>query len=222
MMKFYSYISNPKIDMLSQQIPRKFLEDFSGEIGVNFGILKASVKDKGFSSNRISKLEAIVRYINKTQNVGDVFKPGTYFKGILKMHSTIEQGHEIVLFGWSKEDSGRKWKNFYLLLTGSLSNLIGMENSGNIPQSWFVGEVIDRLHDMRLKQIELEKRIISEESINSTDDKMKEYLEDIKCWASFRLGPIQKYEFLALTMVFERSGDNIFLLGSPIYVAMAG
>jgi len=218
-MKYYAYISNSKLDMLFPQIPRPFLEDISGELSVNFGLLKATLKDKGLTPNRLSKLNAVAKYIEKYEDVGDMENPATYIKGVGNMHSTI-LCEGMALFCWCSANEKDLEQKHYLLLSGSSSHLIGMDTAEMVYTHSITNIVLNRLAGLRKSEDALEEKLICENG-NYKQPGHDSYLEDIKHWASITSGPVQKYEYLARTLIFEKDGDSNVILATPIYIALA-
>jgi len=204
--------------MMFPQIPKPFLEDISGELSVNFGLLKATLKDKGLTSNRLSKLDAVVKYIEKYQDVGEVSKAATYIKGEAHMYTTIlDEG--MVMFCWCSSNEGGESDDTYLLLGGSSQHLIGMDLTDlSYPHS-ITSMVLNRLSNLRKKQTELENELKCETGICTLDND-QDYLIDIKRWASYQSGPSQKYEYLARTLLNEDYDGSNVVLATPIYIAM--
>jgi len=223
-MKYYSYISNTKLDMMFPQIPKPFLEDISGELSVNFGLLKATLKDKGLTSNRLSKLDAVVKYIEKYQGVGELSSPSTYIKGTANMYSVVmDEG--MVMFCWCGSNENTQSRDDYLLLSGSSQHLIGMDELDMQYTHSITHLVLKRLSRLREAQAKLEEKMTCENGVCVMQGQ-ESYLEDIKRWASVRSGPPQKYEYLARILINENedgnspdSGGNV-VLATPIYIAM--
>ena len=217
-MKYYSYISNSKLDMLFPQIPRTFLEDIAGELSVNFGLLKATLKDKALTENRLSKLDAVVKYIEKNSTFGTVDQPDTYIRGVANMYSVnFDEG--MVLFCWCNEDLPDK--NQYLLLSGSANHVIGMDLADMVYPHSITNMVTKRLHDIRDTQTELENSLICENGFCSLDKQLT-YLDDIKHWSRYREGPPQQFEYLARCLITENKGGDTIILATPIFMAMVG
>lgn len=216
-MKYYSYISNSKLDMLFPQIPRSFLDDLAGELSFNFGVLKATLKDKTLTENRLSKLDAVVRYIEENKPIGTMDKPETYIHGVVEMHSVIfDEG--MILFCW--HDESQPVGNQYLLMSGSAKHVIGMDLVEMIYPHSIMNMVVNRLSDMRKTMDDLEESIICEGGVCPLDKKLT-YLDDIKKWARYTTGPKQRYEYLARCLISEEVEGDTLVLATPIYMAIA-
>jgi hypothetical protein len=66
--KFYTYISDAKVDMLIAQIPHDKRKEIADEFRVDFGIVKASHKeDYAADQTRYARLEAVAKYIKSNE-----------------------------------------------------------------------------------------------------------------------------------------------------------
>jgi hypothetical protein len=82
-MKYFVFVSDAKVDMLLPQIPQKLKSKLTAEIGVNIGVLTAGLKserDVGEKPDRISRLNAVIKFLRKTEDVGSIDEPR---KGVL-------------------------------------------------------------------------------------------------------------------------------------------
>jgi hypothetical protein len=218
-MKYYTYISNSKLNMLFPQIPSKFLDDISGELSVNIGVLKATLKDKGLTANRLSKLHVVDEYIRNSSNVGNITSKKPYINGTLKMHSVIVE-KKMALFCWAGKDTS-SGKKVNLLLSGSASHLIGMENLETMTSNSYTWQIIDDLERVQKTQNKIEKDPnFFMERVQKTN-REDEYLGTVRMWANYNDGPSQKIEFLARSLVSANIDRDVIILASPIYVAMA-
>jgi hypothetical protein len=96
-MKTYVYISDAKVDMYYSQIPKRFFEKLGTELSVELFGVKGSLK-WDFEQNRISKLTAVVNYIEKNEEVGTVDKPKTFFRGKMSLRWGPAVNHNGVVF----------------------------------------------------------------------------------------------------------------------------
>jgi len=207
--------------MLFPQIPKKFIDDLSGELSVNLGMLKATLKDKGLTQNRLSKLDAVVRYIEKNHDVGDIASPKPYIHGKVIMHSVIFDGG-MVLFCWSGKIEGSD-KQYHLLLSGSTSHVIGMDLVDMICPYSMTRSVINRLSELRSKQNKIDGNDIKSVvvDVDNGNEEFEPYLEDIKRWSEYTKGPRENFEFLAKTLIHEEIDNNVLILATPLYIALS-
>jgi len=71
-MKYYLYISNSKLDMMFPQVPSKLADQVATELGINTGVLRASVKAREVTETRVSKLQVVTQYLLESDQVGDI------------------------------------------------------------------------------------------------------------------------------------------------------
>jgi hypothetical protein len=74
---------------------------------------------------------------------------------------------------------------------------------------------------MSKKQAELEKQLVVPDRVADSTQYTTDYLKEILSWSRSGRGPLQRYEFLAKTLVNDTLGDDHIVLATPIYVAMA-
>jgi hypothetical protein len=83
-MKYFIYISDTKVDMLFPQIPDSEKKIISKEFKVDAKLFVASRKTETRSfDDSISRLQAVIDYIDKHETVGTIAHPGDYFRGTL-------------------------------------------------------------------------------------------------------------------------------------------
>lgn len=83
-LRYYVYISDSKVEMMLPQIDPGFGRASESEVG--FDLKLASAKRKvGATSNRVARLERVVRYLDDFADVGTVDEPGQYFRGRMPM-----------------------------------------------------------------------------------------------------------------------------------------
>jgi hypothetical protein len=215
-MKYYIYVSDMKINMLYEQIPRDIRTRIAAEIKLDLKILSLTLKDKKSEKTRYSKLDLIVDYIKKNFAVGTVDSPQSYFEGNLPMRWGPYGGGigpyrrsepEVVYFGGSTSSTT-------LGLGGSLKHVIGSKgDSKSQSGSWtyFLLSVLS-------KEFELQRFSIEYERPESP-------ALDAVCFATKNMkGPKQNFEFLAKKLLCGTSMRfkcPSVLLGTPIYVALA-
>jgi hypothetical protein len=220
-MKYYCYISNKKLDMLFPQIPRKFFDGLSGELSVNFGVIKASLKDSGLTATRISKLDVVSRYIQQTCDVGTAAEPKSYIMDTVEMRSVIAPEEGIVLFTRYDPPTGSGTECNSILLSGSANHVVGMESAQQLHANSITHVIVDQLARMSKKQTDLETQLVVPDRVANATQYTTDYLKAILKWSHWSKGPLQRYEFLAKTLVNDALGDDRIVLATPIYVAMA-
>src|SRR5712692_3005987 len=102
-MKYYIYISDAKLAMLYAQLPRSFLHKIASELSINLKLvvteIGATIKGNQNEITRYTKLQTIVKYIEKHFDVGTIDEPKTYFKGTLPMQWGRILRSGVVYFG---------------------------------------------------------------------------------------------------------------------------
>jgi hypothetical protein len=84
--KYYVYISDSKLDMLYSQVPHSVKKKVSTDMKIDFKVFGGSRKsEKETEENRMTKLEAVVRFIEENEDVGTVDSDGRYFADSLEM-----------------------------------------------------------------------------------------------------------------------------------------
>jgi hypothetical protein len=219
-MKYYCYISNAKLNMLFPQIPRRFLDGLSGELSVNVGLIKTTLKDRGLTPTRLSKLEVVSQYIENNLDVGHLAAKHSYIKDTLEMHTVFAPERGIALFThYSPPETVADGFNA-ILLSGSLKHVIGMESVETLISNSNTFTIVNELEAMSEKQKSIERQLVIDNRIADQTVYQPTYIDAILRWSSFKKGPVQKYEFLAKTLVADAKGDDRVLLATPIYVSL--
>lgn len=81
-LRFYTYISDAKVDMLLAQIPEPIAHRLAGKLSCNVGVLAAEFEIKGRSpANRVLRLEAVLHYLEEGNVVGTISMPDRWIHG---------------------------------------------------------------------------------------------------------------------------------------------
>ncbi|GAB7051275.1 DUF7019 family protein [Catenuloplanes indicus] len=83
-LRYYLYISDSKVDILLPQIDPAFGRTRETEIGFNLRVAAGKRKVEA-TSDRIARLDRVVRYLDDFADVGTVDEPGQYFRGRMRM-----------------------------------------------------------------------------------------------------------------------------------------
>ncbi len=87
-MKYYTYISDAKVDMLFPQVPHEIKKKVATEFGFDLKFLSAKRKAESESEeNRITRLEVVAEYLRKSGKVGSVDEPDDYIADTLLMRT---------------------------------------------------------------------------------------------------------------------------------------
>jgi hypothetical protein len=207
--KNYVYISDTKIDMFYDQIASSDVEKTGAEYGLDVKILKwVGKRETEKVITRMTKLERVVEFIQRSSKVGTVDAPSTYFAGALNMKWGSLFG-DMALFVGETSQTG-------IVLGGSVKHIIG-ESSGGLPPS----SALPAIFSVFKKHTDAEiGRADRYRDMNTTTPE-----DDLRyAWQvaeRFR-APTQKLEFLARNYLFGpiALADKNILLGTPFYVAL--
>ncbi|QOV38187.1 hypothetical protein IM697_07290 [Streptomyces ferrugineus] len=209
--RYYLYISDAKVDMLLSQIDpaysRKRVTEFS--VGVTMAGAKRTVE--AADTDRVTRLERVVRHLEDHADLGTVDEPGQYVQGVMPMQwSALGDGAgDTVYFGGRTERT-------VVGVGGSTGHVLGTiagEPSQGMPLSASTPPVLlDRL-----------AALTEQDGIPDPDA----LATVVKANAVLR-GPTQTVEFVAKRMLYgphpypelSLQGDMAVLLASPLYVAL--
>jgi hypothetical protein len=83
--RYYIYVSDSKLDMLSEQIPPPLRQRVAAELKVDVKVFSLSLRQTQSSETRTAKLRLIEAYIDENDLAGTVDEPKAYFRGSLEM-----------------------------------------------------------------------------------------------------------------------------------------
>lgn len=232
-MKFYQYISMPKIEMLHQQVAAQDAER-EAEVGFDIKLLKGSIKTK--STNELGhhqKLDAVVKKLNKLRLVGEIDEDKPYVRGVLPLRFggygwRMSQASPIAF--WGGLDFPYPLKKYAFAMAGSRHNVLGeakmdqpAAHSHSLTDamvSWFVNNLPD---------VSVEGYEVEEVRGPFGRDEMTDYDIANGTWlaASQMSGVRGEYEFVARVLHrsdweegFRESSTKKLVLATPLYVAM--
>lgn len=102
-LRYYVYISDSKVDMLLEQVDPAFARKRSSEVGMSLKVVSAKRKVETPASERVARLERVVRDLDDHYDVGTVDDPGQYFRGRLKLRWGSLDNAPVVYFSGSTE-----------------------------------------------------------------------------------------------------------------------
>jgi hypothetical protein len=122
-LRYYVYISQTKLEILTPQIPARFLRSVEAGIKINAAVLTAGVKKSisDPSPELAAKAGVLGDYLEKQRGwVGTVANPGRFVKGVARLQYGVMQDYwaELALFGGVVDE-------VKLALIGSPASLIG-------------------------------------------------------------------------------------------------
>jgi hypothetical protein len=211
-MKYYLYIADSKVDMLLAQIPSATQAKIAAELKFNLGILSGKVGTERQSlDNRVSRLRAVEKYLRNTAEIGELFSDTEWVSETAM--ATIVTFREGVVFFFGQ------LPGVSFGLGGSLHHVIGnlREGSANISYS-FLPYLLEKLAGV-LPNTHLFGSHQLGEILNENAPKPWPTL----IWEAARLrnGPEQKIEFLARRLTGDVEQDDLAVLATPLYVALA-
>ena len=213
---YYVYVSDAKVEMLFDQIPRSFLSGTAGELKVNLGIVTSTLKQDSAGNNRFTKLKTVRSYIEQHFDVGTIDQPGEYFAGTISMRwGPYHGGSELVYFGGRTADT-------ILGLGGSAGHVLGARGiSGAHSHSATPILVSVLCEGLGLQEPDGNKQWAQQ--IGRGRDSNAIALDAVELATTQMQGPEQTFEFLAKKLLFGSGrcrGSRQILLGTPLYVSM--
>lgn len=215
-MKYYTYVSQTKVDMLYDQIPAWNRERISKELKIDLKLISVTLSNASNTDSLFSKLEIVSKYIEKSDQVGTVDTPNSFFLGQMPLRwGPLSIGHHKFVYF-----SGVTDKTF-LGLSGSIKHVIG--NPGT-------SKTTDLMSDIEISDSSAPKIITSLATVLEAEDqdnlplKRKPSYEIylVEQMAKKMEGSLQNCTFLARNLMSgKRLDGKQVLLGSPIYVALA-
>lgn len=209
MFKYYVYISDAKVDMMLSQIDPGFARVRETEAKAGVSMLGFSRKVTDSRSDRIVRLERVLRHLQDYGDIGAVDEPGQFFGGILPMRMSV-LGPETVYFGGATE-----WTE--VGLGGSPMHLEGPAISPPDAVQAGPGSHAAGILNSLITEIGEEN---GREGAFDDDEATSRAVRDFN--RSLR-SPLQNVEILAkrLAHVPSPTDGQAVLLGSPLYVALA-
>jgi len=216
----YLYVSETKIDMLYPQILKTILDNIDDESNINtgFGSTLTAIPDSG--KTLYDKLDLVSSYIEKEGTVGTVDSPLQYFKGMLPMRWGSygrDEKSQLVYFG-GITDAGT-----VLGLGGSMDHALEKEKlSSHANPNSLPFAIANKLSvELNIPLIPGDKYEIEGQSrAFALND--ESYLEAASLATDQMEGSLQNLEFLAQKLIAGGDDDRRVVLGTPIYVAVAG
>ncbi|WP_086824936.1 SAVMC3_10250 family protein [Allokutzneria sp. NRRL B-24872] len=99
-LRHYVYVSDSKVDMLLPQVEPGLAGKRSTEFGLNLKVVTGKRKVES-DTDRIARLERVVRHLDDFCDVGTIDEPGQYFRGRMGMRLRQERG--LVYFAGATE-----------------------------------------------------------------------------------------------------------------------
>lgn len=222
-LKFYVYVSDTKVDMLYQQVPKRTLQKIASELSINLKLmtagLGATIKPSSWEETRYSKLKIVTKYLEEQEDIGavDNLGYGNYFKGTLPMKwgaPPEDRDRDFVFFAGSTAKT-------LVGLGGSTQHLIGTTKVPNDNRFYSWPSSLSYILTA------LEKYSLSPKKFTENEAEAQALWGTEVAIISAH-GISQNVEFLAVKYFFggvqsTRLGitQTWVVLGSPLYVALA-
>ena len=206
--------------MFYPQILKTILDNIDDESNINAGFSSTLTANPDNEKTIYDKLDLVSSFLENEGTIGTVDSPKQYFKGILSMRWGFygrDEKSQLVYFG-GVTDAGTN-----VGLGGSIHHVLGKERgSSHIHTHSLPFAITNKLNEEL--NIPLTPRDEFEmEGQNRTFALNDEaYLEAVSLATVKMEGPLQNLEFLAQKLVTGGDNRKKVVLGTPIYVAVAG
>ena len=218
-MKHYLYVSETKIDILYPQIVKTILDNIDDESNINAGFSSTLTANPDNEKTIYDKLDLVSSFLENEGTIGTVDSPKQYFKVILPMRWGSygwDEKSQLVYFG-GITDAGT-----VLGLGGSMDDVLGKERgSSHANPNSLPFAIANKLSvELNIPLIPGDKYEIEGQSrAFALND--ESYLEAASLATDQMEGSLQNLEFLAQKLI-AGGDDRRVVLGTPIYVAVAG
>jgi Family of unknown function (DUF7019) len=208
-MRYYTYISDSKLDMLYDQIPAKIRSRIVTELKLDIKVVSLSIREQPSAATRYGKLGVVEKYIAQQLDVGSITAPAAWFRGRLSLRSGIYRNAPGGLAYFAGIDDGVE-----LALIGSARHLVGSREA--------VSDITLSYSGMPALFRELRR---DEESAPSNEDEER-VVAEVRDFAGELRGFPEPSEFLARRLLHRAVADmdsqvTHVLLGTPLYVALS-
>ncbi|MFF3316170.1 DUF7019 family protein [Streptomyces sp. NPDC003035] len=206
--RYYLYISDAKVDMLLSQIDASWGRKRVTEFGLDLKVASAKRSVEAAGTDRVARLERVVRHLEDHADLGDVDDPGQYVHGVLPMQWGVLGDGDAVYFGGRTERTivGLGGSTSHLLSTVTAQPLTENRLSPSLPP------------------------VLIEHLASATEDgaPYPGALATVMRANGVLRGPAQTVEFVAKRMLhgpcpypeLVPRNDMTVLLASPLYVAL--
>ncbi|MFI8992673.1 DUF7019 family protein [Streptomyces sp. NPDC053542] len=216
-MRYYLYLSDAKLDMLFEQIPRKLLPRLVTEAKVDLKVVSFSVQRPQTELSRYDRLEIVEAYLEREYDVGWMTEPAFWFRGEsgLRVSGADGAGGPVLMTGTDSDP--------VVVLIGSAHHVMGGEQPspelGRVGHSW-----LPSLHRL-LENSRPGPRSMETPSLDTRSLDDRGTLRDSLAFAQQATGPAIWCEFLARqlmrgTVTGEEGRTREVVIGTPLYVAM--
>lgn len=210
--------------MLLSQMPQKTKSEIAAEIGVNVGILKASLKSERESippENQVERLKSVVEYIKRYEKPGTIDQPSSWIEDNLDSRIITLRDNKYFVFFCGKSNN-----DTLVALGGSAANLVSQSKPQPIFIGWsFLPYLLDSLRIVvsGTSGMELHQEMTETEFSRYHSEKHEfEWMDLIKAAEESSYSPIMKIKFLAKKLLVGKHPHDGFrgVLATPLYVSM--
>jgi hypothetical protein len=219
--RFYTYVSEAKLDMLFGQIPPKMVSRLSAEAKVDLKVISLTVHKDRTEADMYGRLEIVEAYLDRIHEISWMTQPSAWFRGEcdLRMSGYGRASDAPVLM------TGREGSTVVVLI-GSAHHLIGQRVS---PESATVG------HSMLPSLFRLVQQAVDDRLVTAPDGiprresaaEKEQMLHQVVQLGRGLRGPGSPSDFLARRLlsgvVTDGQGEQLdVVVGTPLYVALLG
>lgn len=220
-MRYYTYVSDAKLDMLYDQIPSKLLSRIVAELKLDVKVISVSIRERQTDATRFGKLAVVESYIDRHFDVGTVSDPAPWFRGQLNLRSGVYGDEPSGLLYFSGMQDG-----VLVALIGSAHHLIGQRSApSEIQVSYSRTPALFAL--LRRSPIDGSRTDGQNQTEETDADDDQRALAEVRDFAEAIRGVREPGEFLARRLLHGPVTDSeapvkTVLLGTPLYVALTG
>lgn len=216
-MRYFTYISDAKVDLILGQVPQNFREKISAEIGFNLGLLSGKLSSETHTlENRVARLRVAEEYIRKTEKIGTASAPAKWIKGSLPMFS-VSVGEGCLLY----IGEGASW---VLALAGSATHLAGgaAPEAAPVPFSFLhnIAKHVAGLTDKKPEWLDSIPEQLHPDLLAAGVHEGVESWFKVICWCTkWRERSLsQQLSFLAKRLADQPYGGRRIVLATPLYI----
>ncbi|MGO8987737.1 MAG: DUF7019 family protein [bacterium] len=215
-MRYYSYISDAKVDMLLPQVPDGIKQTVAAELGFDLKLVKGKMKAETKTlEDRVARLAVVEKHLRKEEQLGSVSNPRKWIEGQHLMYS-LDIGADAILFACETE-------TWVLGLAGSANHLAGTAAPENVGAGLsFMPRLAERLVTISTNE---PQKLLTMPEETSPDYLVLGINQKAKAWAEAMINslgrpklPPQHLGFLAKCLAVQQYGGRTTVLASPLYV----
>ncbi len=211
-MRYFTYISDSKLEMLFDQIPPKILSRIVAELKIDLKVVSLSLRQQETQATRFGKLEVVEKFLEHDQIITGPTEPGVWFHGGMPLRAGVVGGMQrsgLAYFAGRSDDT-------LVALIGSSKHLLGRVEAPEISVSYSTTPaLVDVLGEEQEPGGSIGRHLSDEDRI----------LYEIKDFTHNLRGLREPHEFLARRLMVGQTVDERgplqVVLGTPLYVARA-